>query len=254
MEPNYVMSVVLPAYNEESTIEETVETTMRSLESFMNDDTYEIVIAEDGCNDDTPQIADALSETNDCIRHFHSDTRLGRGGALNAAFRRCKGTTLVYFDTDLATDMQHLETLVEQVRSDGYDIATGSRWLPASQAERPADRQGASWMYNQLVRLFLSSNLQDHQCGFKAFDRDALLEVLPAVENDHWFWDTEVLVRAQARGFEVTEFPVEWIPKPDTKVDLIGDSSRMGKEILRLWWDLRVEQRLPNTSGSPTQP
>lgn len=251
MESDCAVSVVLPAYNEENTIEETVETTIAEMESIV--ETCEVIIAEDGCDDDTPEIADQLSETEDRVRHFHSDTRLGRGGALSEAFKRCKGTTLVYFDTDLATDMQHLETLVERVRSDGYDIATGSRWLSASQAERPVDRRGASWVYNHLVRLLLNSDIRDHQCGFKAFDRDSLLELLPMVENDHWFWDTEVLVRAQTRGYEVTEFPVEWTPEPDTKVDLVADSSRMGKEILRLWWELRAKRRIRSTLGSPSQ-
>jgi uncharacterized protein (TIRG00374 family) len=94
------------------------------------------------------------------------------------------------------------------------------------------------------VRTFLRSNLQDHQCGFKAFDREALDVLLPAVQDEHWFWDTEVLVKAQRRGYRVKEFPVDWTPKGDSKVDLIRDVFGMGSQILRTWWELSVSPRI----------
>jgi len=241
---NRAVSAVLPAYNEEETIEETVEKTMATLDLSTNISSYEVIIAEDGCDDMTPEIADELADKNDCVFHFHSDERLGRGGALTSAFRQCRGDILVYFDTDLATDMAHLQELVKRIHSGGYDVATGSRWLSSSDADRPVDRKSASWVYNRLIRLFLGSKLQDHQCGFKAFDREALYELLPVIENKHWFWDTEVLVRAQWQGLDVSEFPVNWEPKPDTKVNLISDASRMGREILRLWWHSSVKRRI----------
>jgi uncharacterized protein (TIRG00374 family) len=212
------VSVVLPSYNEEATIENTVETALDTLESFLPPDSFEVIVAEDGCDDRTPEIADRMAEQDSRIRHFHSDERLGRGGALNRAFESANGETLVYFDTDLATDMSHLEELVESVRSGDYDFATGSRWMPENVADRPAKRDVASRGFNGLTRLFLQSDLRDHQCGFKAFDRTALFDVLENVEDKHWFWDTEVLVRAQRKGYKIKEFSVDWTPKGDTKV------------------------------------
>jgi uncharacterized protein (TIRG00374 family) len=151
---------------------------------------------------------------------------------------------LVYFDTDLATDLSHLEELVERIRSGEYDVATGSRWLPGRVAERPAKRGVPSQAYNALVRLFLRSGLRDHQCGFKAFSREAFDHLSAQVEDSHWFWDTEMLVRAQREGFRVAEFPVEWTPKGDTKVDLVRDVFGMGSQILRTWWQLSVQPRV----------
>lgn len=238
------VSVVLPAYNEEATIENTVETTLTTLDSFLPAGTYEVLVAEDGCDDRTPEIADRLEAEDDHVRHFHSDERLGRGGALNHAFRAADGETLVYFDTDLATDMRHLEELVESVRSGEYQFATGSRWMPQNVADRPAKRDFASRGFNGLTRLFLSSDLKDHQCGFKAFDRDALFDVLENVEDEHWFWDTEVLVRAQRRGYDIKEFAVDWEPKGDTKVDLVRDVFGMGSQIMRCWWEFSVQPRI----------
>ena len=241
------VSVVLPAYNEEETLAGTVETTLSTLASFLPAGSFEVIVAEDGCEDRTPEIADELAAEHDAVRHVHSDERLGRGGALEYAFEQAHGETLVYFDTDLATDMQHLEELVESVRSEGYDVATGSRWLPDSDAERPAKRGIPSFGYNRLVRLFLRSSVRDHQCGFKAFDREALDSLLDDVEDDHWFWDTEVLVRAQRAGYRVREFPVEWTPKDDSKVDLVRDVFGMGSQILRTWWQLSVSPRITRT-------
>jgi uncharacterized membrane protein YbhN (UPF0104 family) len=238
------VSVVLPAYNEEGTLSETVRVTLDSLSSFLPPGSYEVIVAEDGCDDRTPEIADSLAAEHDAVRHLHSDRRLGRGGALEFAFERARGETLVYFDTDLATDMAHLEELVESVRSGEFDLATGSRWLPGSEADRPAKRGVPSWGYNAVVRLLLRSDVQDHQCGFKAFDREALGALLDDVEDDHWFWDTELLVRAQQAGYRIEEFPVAWDPQDDSKVDLVRDVFGMGSQVLRIWWQLSVSPRV----------
>ncbi|QPV63962.1 flippase-like domain-containing protein [Halosimplex litoreum] len=238
------VSVVLPAYNEEATIERTVEVTLETLASFLPAGAFEVIVAEDGCDDRTPEIATRLADEDDRVRHVHSDERLGRGGALEYAFERAAGTTLVYFDTDLATDMKHLEELVESVRSGESDVATGSRWMPENQADRPTKRAVSSLGYNTLVRLFLRSDMQDHQCGFKAISRETFDALRGEVEDEHWFWDTEVLVLAQRGGYSVREFPVDWEPKGDTKVDLVRDVFGMGSQILRTWWQLSVSPRI----------
>jgi uncharacterized membrane protein YbhN (UPF0104 family) len=244
------VSVVLPAYDEEDTIEHTVETTLDTLASFC--DSFEVIVAEDGCSDRTPEIADRLAAEDDRVRHFHSDDRMGRGGALERAFRASDGDTLVYFDTDLATDMSHLEELVESVRTEGYDVATGSRRMPGKKQAREPERGVASTGYNALVRLLLRSELYDHQCGFKAFERGALFDLLDDVADDHWFWDTEVLVRAQRAGYRVKEFPVQWTPKGDTTVDLVRDVLGMGSQILRVWWEFSVQPRATRRVGLAT--
>ncbi|WP_135828044.1 flippase-like domain-containing protein [Halorussus halobius] len=238
------VSVVLPAYNEEATIENTVTKTLDTLGEFLPAGAFEVIVAEDGCDDRTPEIADRMAAEDDRVRHFHSDERLGRGGALNRAFEAADGETLVYFDTDLATDMKHLSELVESVRSGEYDFATGSRWMPGEEADRPAKRDLASRGFNGLTRLFLGSDLRDHQCGFKAFDRTALFDVLDDVGDEHWFWDTEVLVRAQRRGYDVREFAVDWTPKGDSKVDIVRDVFGMGSQIVRCWWEFSVQPRI----------
>lgn len=228
--------MVLPAYNEAANIEKAVFVTAETL--FKITDHFEIIIAEDGSTDGTDRIASSLSEQYAYVVHLHSEKRQGRGKALNRAFKAASGEVLCYIDVDLATDMKYLEKLIRAVSTDGYDFATGSRMMHESDAKRPLKREFASRGYNFLVRLFLRSKLYDHQCGFKAFRREALFELLDETENEHWFWDTEVLVRAQHRRYKVIEFPVYWRHGGSSKVNLAKDVKGMGSEIFRLWREL----------------
>jgi len=234
------VSIVFPAYNEKENLENAVRRTIQALEKII--DSYEIIIAEDGSTDGTDRIAARLASESPFIRHIHRDKRLGRGLALKNAFSESKGGILVYMDVDLATSIGQLKVLIEAVSED-YDFATGSRMLPASKVNRSLSRQITSKSYNFMARAILGSKVADHQCGFKAAKRGALLEILDDVKATHWFWDTETLIRAQRRGYRVKEIPIEWTETGRTKVRLMEDSVSMGSQILKLWWELR---RKPN--------
>ena len=238
------VSLVFPAFNEREDLDNTVKRAMKALEKIT--DSYEIVIAEDGSTDGTDKIASDLSKEYSFITHIHSDKRLGRGLALKNAFSKARGKILVYMDVDLATNIEHLRALIESVRK-GYDFATGSRMHPKSKVTRSRSRQIASKSYNFMARSFLGSKVKDHQCGFKASRREALLTILDDVKANHWFWDTEMLVRASRKGYRVKEIPVEWTQKGRTKVKLMKDSFEMGSQILKLWWEIRKQPTEPNT-------
>jgi glycosyltransferase involved in cell wall biosynthesis len=230
------VSLVFPANNERENLEGAVRRTIQNLEGITN--SYEIIIAEDGSTDGTDKIAASLSSECHSIKHIHSDKRLGRGLALKNAFMESNGEILVYMDVDLATSIRHLRTLIESVRKD-YDFATGSRMLPESKVTRSISRRIASKCYNLMVRTFLGTKISDHQCGFKASKRKPLLKILDEVNATHWFWDTEMLVRASRRGYKVKEIPIEWTHKGRTKVRLIKDTVTMGSQVLNLCWELR---------------
>ena len=235
------ISVVLPAYNEVDYLQPAVEKTIKALRGFS--DSYEIIIAEDGSTDGTAQRAEELSQENVSVRHIHREKRLGRGTALNNAFKQSRGQVLVYMDLDLATSLTYLKPLVDAITVEDYDFATGSRMLPESKAERTFSRSLSSKTYNFLVRHMLGSKLHDHQCGFKAFKREPLLELLDKVEATHWFWDTEILVRAHREGFKIKEIAVEWKSGRGTKVNLLKDSWNMFRQIMGLWWKLKVKKK-----------
>jgi glycosyltransferase involved in cell wall biosynthesis len=232
------VSVVFPAYNEADALETAVEKVTEALNKFAL--SYEVIIAEDGSTDGTDKKAAALAEKHPFVKHVHGEKRLGRGTALKNAFKQSSGEVLVYMDLDLATDLKHLKSLVGAVEFEGYDFATGSRMLPQSNVERSSTRNIASKTYNFMVRALLGSKVKDHQCGFKAFRREPLIQLLDEVGAGHWFWDTEILVRAHRRGYKIKEIPVSWRGGRETKVKLLKDSLNMGWQALLLWWHLKL--------------
>ncbi|AGK61671.1 Glycosyltransferases involved in cell wall biogenesis [Archaeoglobus sulfaticallidus PM70-1] len=210
------ITIVLPAYNEADKLEIAVEEVRKEMSKYFSEEDYEIIIAEDGSTDGTDVIARNLAERYDNVFHVHSDERLGKGRAILNAFRQSKGDVLVFMDVDLSTDISHLKELIDLTQN--YDFVTGSRLLKDSETERPFKRDFASKGYNFLVRLLLRSKLKDHQCGFKAFRRKAFFKVVEHVKDNHWFWDTELMILAQRMGYRVKEFPVRWRQGERSKV------------------------------------
>ncbi len=224
------VSVVLPVYNEAGKLEDTVNTVREHLNELNY--SYEILIAEDGSTDGTDKIASKMAMKDNKIKHYHYDFRLGKGEAILRAFKNSESDVVVHMDVDLSTHLKHLKELIDSVEVDGYDIATGSRLMKESRTQRPTRRDIASKGYNFLIRLLLRSKLHDHQCGFKAFKKQVILEFRKDIKDNHWFWDTEVLILAQRRGYTIKEFPVEWSQDDSSKVDLKTDALYMMRKLL----------------------
>lgn len=231
------VSVVIPVYNGSYFLESCVV----ELRSYFakRGVPYELLIAEDGSTDGSRALCRVLQSRYPEITLIQEEERLGRGESLRRAIRMATGDVILYTDVDMATDLRHMDTLIGHV-TNGDDIVTGSRYLRGSHAERSIPRLVASRIYNRMVRILLDSHISDHQCGFKAFKREAALRLLPHVKSGHWFWDTEILVRAQIGGLRVSEIPVDWLESPADRstVKLASDSFRFFSEILRLRMDL----------------
>ncbi len=232
------VTAVIPVYNDRRALEKAIPVSLEALSGIT--DRFEIIVAEDGSTDGSSELAGEMAANDPRIRHSHSDERLGRGRALNRAIREARGRIVCFYDVDLATDISHLPELIRKIR-EGSDIAIGSRLMPGSEIVRSVSREIPSRVYNFFVRLLLGSPLHDHQCGFKAFDRNRVLELIPSVRDTHFFWDTELLVRAQRRGYRIVEIPVRWREGRGTTVRL-HDVWSMGASILRLWWSLHVSK------------
>jgi glycosyltransferase involved in cell wall biosynthesis len=232
------VTVVIPVYNDLYSLEIAIPRSIEILSRIT--DRFELIIAEDGSTDGCAGLVRQYEQRDTRIHLLHSDERLGRGKALNRAIYESGGNIICYYDVDLATDMQHLPELIGAIR-EGADIATGSRLMPGSDSVRTGGREIASRSYNFLVRLFLGSRIYDHQCGFKAFNKEYILPVLPSIHSNHWFWDTEILVRTQRHGARIREFPVRWRAGKGTTVK-IKDVFEMGSSILRLWWQIHVSK------------
>jgi glycosyltransferase AglD len=232
------VTAIIPVFNDRAALERAIPESLKVLSGITEN--FEVIVAEDGSTDGSTAFVRDYEMKSPKVRLLHSDTRLGRGTALNHAIREAQGSIICYYDVDLATDMQHLPELIGAIRS-GDDIATGSRLLPESDIRRTEGREIASRSYNFLVRAILGSRLFDHQCGFKAFNKAKILPILSTIRSNHWFWDTELLVRAQRMGYTVTEFPVRWRAGKGTTVR-VKDVFGMGSSILRLWWQIHVSK------------
>ncbi len=237
LETGVKVSIVVPVYNGHSYLAHCVDELRAELTNLGYD--WELLIAEDGSTDGTKELCRDLKERYSDVKFIQEDSRLGRGESLRRTLQIASGDVLVYCDVDMSTDPRHLQELIDTT-ANGADIVTGSRYLPGSQAERGMVRLTASLTYNHLVRSLLRSELSDHQCGFKAFKRQVILDLLPSVKCTHWFWDTEILIRAQRQGFRVTEIPVHWHESRSGKstVRLARDVMHFFGEVLRLRQEL----------------
>jgi glycosyltransferase involved in cell wall biosynthesis len=231
------VTLVFPAHNEAGNLKRAIEETEGFLLKIRQD--FEIIIAEDGSTDGTDDIARGIADSNRRVRWIHHDERLGRGRALSGAFRESEGSILIYLDVDLSTDIRFLEPLIETI-IDGYDIAIGSRAHPRSRVRRSLGRTITSLVYNSLVRFILGSNLKDHQCGFKAFKRNSLFDIINEIYDEHWFWDTELLVLASRNGLKVKEVPIVWRESNKSTVILFKDVINMAFNIIKLWWRIKI--------------
>jgi glycosyltransferase involved in cell wall biosynthesis len=205
-----VIVVTVPAYNESKNLKKCVETLMRETLPLRED--FCIIIAEDGSTDGTDVIAKRLEGAHSRVIHFHSTKKLGRGLALKRAWNKVEGDIYVFVDADLATDMKYYPQLINYIR-EGYDLATGSRYIEGAKVNRPFLRDFTSRIYNGLIRMMYKDKIFDHQIGFKAFSKRLIKDEMNKCRSDGWFWDTEIIVRSIHDHYKVAEFPVEWKEK-----------------------------------------
>jgi len=225
-----MITVVVPVYNESDILGANIVRLAKAMDSLGRD--YEIIIAEDGSTDGSLAVAEKLKSRR--VRILNSGNRIGRGLTLRNAMIAAKGGIIVHTDADLATDPMQIEKLIAGVEN-GLDICVGSRLLPGSKVHgRSLAREVSSRGYNLLVRALFKTSVRDHQCGFKAFRKSTLLPMLEHVQDRHWFWDTELLIRAQSKGLRVSEIPVAWTDRSRSNVRLSSDILYMGLAALRL--------------------
>ena len=164
--------------------------------------------------------------------------RKGRGYALRAAWSTSQAPVVAYMDVDLSTSLPALLPLVAPLLSGHRDVAIGSRLARGAHVVRGPKRELISRAYNLLLKLTLRGRFSDAQCGFKALRREAAERLLPLVQDNEWFFDTELLVTAERLGLRIGEVPVDWVDDPDSRVDIVATAA----DDLRGVWRLLVQQ------------
>jgi glycosyltransferase involved in cell wall biosynthesis len=228
----FTVDVVIPVLNEAHVLQKSVETLLAFLRSALRY-RWQIVVVDNGSTDGTQTVAAELSAAHPEVTFLHLASR-GRGRALRYAWLQSKADIVCYMDVDLSTHLSHIPQLIGAIAHDGYDIATGSRLLPDSRTTRSLKREIVSRVYNLLLKVALSVRFSDAQCGFKAVSRRAVETIVPQIEDQSWFFDTELLALAENQGYRIKDIPVLWVEDDDSRVKIIQTGWEDIKGVVRL--------------------
>jgi putative flippase GtrA len=231
------VDITIPVYNEEADLEASV----RRLHTYLRGElpfSFRITVADNASTDRTWAIARSLEDEIPDVRAVHLDEK-GRGRALRYVWSTSDATVLAYMDVDLSTDLAALLPLVAPLLSGHSDLAIGSRLTRGARVVRGSKRELISRCYNALLHVVLGARFSDAQCGFKAIRADRARQLLPLVRDRSWFFDTELLVRAQRAGLRIYEVPVDWVDDPDSRVDILRTALEDMRGVVRLARDRR---------------
>ncbi len=230
------VEIVVPVYNEAPQLAERII----ALRTFL-DESFPfrslVTIVDNASTDNTYAVATALSDSMSGVAALHLD-RKGRGFALREAWSTSSAPVVAYMDVDLSTSLEALLPLVAPLLSGHRDVAIGSRLARGARVVRGPKRELISRTYNFILRMTLRGRFSDAQCGFKALRRDAAERILPLVEDNQWFFDTELLVMAERLGLRIGEVPVDWVDDPDSRVHIASTAT----DDLRGIWRMLVRR------------
>ena len=229
-----MVDIVVPVYNEENSLAASV-TRLHDHLRRQFPFTWRITIADNASTDATWLIAVSLAATLADVRLVRLAAK-GRGRALREAWTTSDADVVAYMDVDLSTDLSALLPLVAPLVSGHSDVAIGSRLAPGSRTVRGPKREVISRLYNRLIHLVFRNRFRDAQCGFKALRADVAHRLLPAVTDQAWFFDTELLLLAERNGLRIAEVPVDWVDDPDSRVHIVGTATEDLKGLGRMAW------------------
>jgi glycosyltransferase involved in cell wall biosynthesis len=223
------LSVIIPAHNEEHRLPHTIE----SLFSYLLTQPYsfEVWVVENGSQDRTLQVAQALSQRYEGLYVLHEEQR-GKGLAVRRGMLSARGDYRLMCDADLSMPAQEIERFFPPLRS-GVDIAIASREAAgAVRYNEPPLRHWVGRVFNLLIRWLLLPKFHDTQCGFKCFTATAAETLFPLQTIMGWTFDVEVLYLAERLGMRIAEVPIRWYFDPHSKVHIGRDSVRMALDLL----------------------
>lgn len=216
------LSVVIPAYNEEKRIRQTIEETDKYLKR--QNYPYEIVIVDNGSNDKTCDVVKEYQQgaIKNLVRLCLSKSIGAKGSAVKLGILDyARGDFIIFMDADNATPISEIERFWPHFDA-GYDVVIGSRALDPSLVtiKQTFKRKILGKLSHLLIRFVLLPGIYDSQTGFKGFTRAAAKEIFSAATIPGWGFDFEVLAIARARGYKIKEIGVVWKDQPGTHVPL----------------------------------
>ena len=226
-----LLSVIIPAHNEENRLPASLEQVF----SFLSLQPYEaeVLVVENGSTDGTRQVAEGFAARHPNLHVIHEPQR-GKGLAVRRGMLAARGEYCFMCDADLSMPIEEVGRFLPPQLA-GFDIAIGSREVEGSvRYDEPSYRHLGGRLINLLIRLLILPGLEDTQCGFKCFRRQAARDLFSRQLMDGWSFDVEVLYLARRAGYRLVEVPIHWYYRPESKVSAVRDAFRMTADILRI--------------------
>ncbi len=226
-----LLSIVIPAYNEEKRLPASLEQLFR----FLRTQTYpfEVLVVENGSHDRTLEIAQEFARQYPELRVLQCRER-GKGLAVRQGMLEASGTYRMMCDVDFSMPVEQINRFIPP-QLENFDIAIASREAPgAVRYNEPAYRHFVGRGFNLLIKILALPGLDDTQCGFKCF-RGAIVEDLFRRQTlTGWSFDVELLFIARQSGYRIVEIPIPWYFNPESKVRVLHDSFQMGLDLFNI--------------------
>lgn len=223
----HTLNIVIPVYNEADVLEKSILKQYAFYSQNLSSFDWHITIANNGSIDTTSDIAKRLSKQFERVKWQDIPVK-GRGNALKQVWSGSNADFQCYMDVDLATDLKDFPKLIDNLVQ-GYDISVGSKYMPGANYKRHFSRYILSKSFNLLNKMLFNAQFTDSQCGFKAITKNAASKLLPKIQDNNWFFDTELLVYAQKNNFKIKEVPVTWHE--------LGMAKKSGVKVIRTIFD-----------------
>ncbi|MFN2975214.1 dolichyl-phosphate beta-glucosyltransferase [Terriglobus aquaticus] len=220
------LSIVIPAYNEATRIERTLERVLECVRDHGWD--AEVLVVDDGSVDETATIVRRYMQASPELHLVQNPGNRGKGYSVRNGLLQATGEIVMFTDADLSAPMEEAERLFAAIEA-GADVAIGSRWLDRSRQtlHQPLYRRFFGRCFNRLTRAVMGLPYADTQCGFKAFRRAAAQVIFRLQRVERWGFDPEILFIARKLGFKIAEVPVSWGHDERSKISYLKDGSRM---------------------------
>lgn len=229
------LDIVLPVLNEFKDLPRSLPVLHKFLTRQMSSYSWRIVIMDNGSSSEAEEKSKQLAKkfTNTVAWAVHPK---GRGRALKYAWGKSDADILSYMDSDLSSQLEYFPKLISSIWEDGYDIAIGSRNSRGSKVVgRKLIREISSRGYALLIHLtFLHTHIPDAQCGFKAISSYVAKKVVPRIKDNAWFFDSELLICSEKRGYKIKALPIEWHDDPGSTVKVLKTAWEDVKGLVRI--------------------
>ena len=226
------VSVVIPAYNEEGRIVETLKSIHRYFHGKSL--TWQIIVVNDGSTDNTAEVLDTIREEITDLIVISDSPNHGKGYAVKRGVEASRGEFILFADADNSTPIEELEKFYPHLIDN--KVVIGSRYLSESNVvvRQPWHRAIIGRIGNMLIQFLLLEGVKDTQCGFKAFQHDAAREIFSRMRMNGFGFDIEILAIARLLNFSIKEVPVSWYNSPESRVRPVKDALRTFGEVIHI--------------------